>query len=123
MCLELRLFCGACSGIPERGACRDECDAELYRLPSPGGDFGGHALEFSLLAGVPLCRTDPHGREYGCTQTCLQRLTGCVRDRADLSRSWAATGSVENCPCTWLRDPQADRRPPHIGGDAHGKRC
>jgi acyl-CoA reductase-like NAD-dependent aldehyde dehydrogenase len=50
-----------------------------------GGDFGGDALELSLLAGVSLCRPSPDGGQYPSAQTCFQRAPIGFDPRADLS--------------------------------------
>jgi succinate-semialdehyde dehydrogenase/glutarate-semialdehyde dehydrogenase len=55
------------------------CQPQLCALPTPGAGAGRHALEFSLLAGVSLCRPSLDGGQCGTAETCLQRAPAVPR--------------------------------------------
>jgi acyl-CoA reductase-like NAD-dependent aldehyde dehydrogenase len=63
-----------------------------YQPIGPGA--GDHALEFSLLAGLPLRRAGAHGRQRRAAQARGERPRVRVRDRGDLPPRRVRPGGV-----------------------------
>ena len=73
MRLELRVLRRPGRGVPGRRAGGDRRLRQLGRLPAAGRGAGHHALELPLLAGAPVRRPGPHGRQRRPAQALAQR--------------------------------------------------
>jgi hypothetical protein len=59
--VRLRLLCRECGPLPGARADRDRSAQQLRHVQPARRRARRDAVEFSVLAGVPLCRTRPHG--------------------------------------------------------------
>ncbi len=57
----------------------------IRHLQSARGRAGGHAVEFPLLAGLPLCRAGADGRQWRAAEARQQRSRLCAGDRGSAS--------------------------------------
>jgi acyl-CoA reductase-like NAD-dependent aldehyde dehydrogenase len=51
----------------------DQRGEKLHRVPAAGSGAGGDAVEFSVLAGVSICRAGADGGKYGTAEARLER--------------------------------------------------
>ena len=61
---------------------------QLHSISAARADPGHHAVEFSFLAGVPLCRAGIDGGQCGTAETCLE----CAAVRAEDRRYFSSCG-------------------------------
>ena len=119
----MRLLRGERRGLPGRRGDRHRCRAQLRMLPAPGHGACHHALEFSLLAGIPLRRAGPGGGQYGAAQARLQRAPVRPRHRDPVPRRRPARGGVRRPHDHRLTGGAGDRRSPGSRRDPHRQRA
>ena len=73
MRLGLPVLCGACREFSGRSSRRNPRAAQFYPLPADGDNSGDHAVEFSVLAGVPLRGAGADGGECGSSKARAER--------------------------------------------------
>ena len=57
--------------------------AQLRQVSADGRGARDHAVEFSVLAGVPVYRAGTDGRECGAAEACVERAAVRAEDRRD----------------------------------------
>ena len=90
------------ASVPGRAAAGDRRIAQLRPFRSDRSGAGDHAVEFSLLAGVSLCRAGADGGQRGNLEACLQRAALRAADRRGVSRSGISGESFSHAS-GWLR--------------------
>jgi hypothetical protein len=69
----LPVLCAACRAVSPGGGTSDGGSPELHPLRAGRPGACNHALEFSLLAGLPVCGARDHGGECGSAEARAER--------------------------------------------------
>ena len=116
--MELRLLCGKCSPIPAGRPARFQCEPELRSVHAAGNGPCCDALEFPILAGVPVRRPGADGRKHGHTQARIKRPGVRPRHRRGVPAGRIPRGRFpESSDPRFARFP-ALARSPNCGRDA-----
>ena len=117
--LGVRLLRRARGGVRRARAARDRCFTQPHSLRAHRARARDHALEFPVLAGVPVRRARAHGGERRHPQARAQRHALRPRDRGDLPRGGLSRRGVPRGGAAERSRRTADRRSAGAGRDAH----
>ena len=109
------------NAAPQRSGNR--CPKELCLLPASGTHPRRDALEFPLLAGLPLCCARPDGRQRSPSKTRLQRTGLCPGHRRDLRAGRFAERLICQPQHSELQSGSSHCRCAHSRGQPHGQRA
>ena len=84
--------------------------AQLHPVPAHRAGAGGDALEFSVLAGVPVRRSGADGGQRGAAETCVQRAAVRARNRGHHSPRGVSAGRVSDAADRLRAGGARDRR-------------